>query len=176
MSIRTSILATVCLVVTSGCATAYEAAADEVGSAAIFNNGGDEVGSVRLYSLAGEVTISVSLQGLPEGSHAVHLHSAGNCSASDFTSAGGHLNPGGNQHGTRNPMGAHLGDMPNAQVSADGVGTMSTILRGSSDTVLPQIFDQDGTAMIVHAGPDDYRSDPAGNAGSRIACGVVTPS
>ncbi|MEL1251671.1 superoxide dismutase family protein [Aurantiacibacter gilvus] len=176
MSIRTSILATLCLVATSGCATVYESAADEVGSATIFDSAGDEVGSARLYSLAGEVTISVSLDGLPEGTHAVHLHTTGSCTASDFTSAGGHLNPGGNQHGTRNPMGAHLGDMPNAQVSADGIGTMSTILRGNSETVLPQIFDQDGTAVVVHAGPDDYRSDPAGDAGSRIACGVIARS
>ncbi len=175
MSIRNSVLATLVLVASSGCATAYESAADEVGSATIFNSVGEDVGSVRLYSLAGEVTISVSVQGLPEGSHAVHLHTAGDCSAGDFTSAGGHLNPGGNQHGTRNPMGAHLGDMPNVPVSADGIGTMSTILRGSSDTVLAQIFDRDGTAVVVHAGPDDYRSDPAGNAGNRIACGIIVP-
>lgn len=174
MSVRTTIFAALCLAATSGCATVYESAADEVGTATIMDRSGNAVGTARLYSLAGEVTISVSLQGLPEGTHAVHLHTAGDCSATDFTSAGGHLNPGGNQHGTRNPMGAHLGDLPNAQVSAEGVGTVSTILRGSSQVVLPQIFDADGTALVVHAGADDYRSDPAGDAGSRIACGVIT--
>lgn len=176
MSIRNCVFALSCLVAASGCATVYESAADEVGRAAIFNTMGDQVGSARLYSLAGEVTISVSLQGLPEGSHAVHLHTVGDCSAGDFATAGGHLNPGENQHGTRNPMGAHLGDLPNARISADGMGTMGAILRGSSDAVLGHVFDQDGTALVVHAGPDDYRSDPAGDAGSRIACGVLAPS
>lgn len=172
---RTFVFAAFCLVATSGCATVYESAADDVGSAAIMDRSGTTVGTARLYSLAGEVAISVSLQGLPEGAHGVHLHMEGDCSATDFTSAGGHLNPGGSQHGTLNPRGAHLGDLPNAQVSADGVGTVSTILRGSSETVLSQIFDNDGTALVVHTGPDDYRSDPAGNAGNRIACGVFSP-
>lgn len=176
MSVRTMFLASLCLAATSGCATVYESAAEEVGRATLADRAGNPVGTARLYSLAGEVTISVSLQGLSEGTHGVHLHTTGNCSTADFTSAGGHLNPGGNQHGTRNPLGAHLGDLPNVEISDEGVGTVSTILRGSSDTVLPQIFDEDGTALVVHAGEDDYRSDPAGDARSRIACGVVTRS
>lgn len=169
---RNATLGAILLLATTGCATVYESAAEQVGAATILDRNGQTVGTAALYSLAGEVTISVSLDGVPAGEHGVHLHMTGDCSASDFTSAGGHLNPGGNEHGTQNPRGAHLGDLPNATVASDGVGTVSTILRGTSDTVLPQIFDADGTALIVHAGADDYRSDPAGDAGSRIACGV----
>lgn len=169
-------LAALAAIATTGCATVYEDNADEIGSAAILDRSGNNVGTATLYSLAGEVTISVSLDGLSAGTHAVHLHTTGDCSATDFTSAGGHLNPMGNQHGRLNPQGAHLGDLPNAEVSSDGVGTVSTILRGTSATIVPQIFDADGTALVVHEGADDYRSDPAGAAGSRVACGVFTRS
>ena len=80
----------------------------------------------------------------------------------------------GNEHGTRNPQGAHLGDLPNVEVSSAGVGTVSSTLRGSSATVVSQIFDADGTALVVHEGADDYMTDPAGAAGSRVACGVFS--
>ena len=82
----------------------------------------------------------------------------------------------GKEHGSLNPQGAHLGDLPNAEVSAAGVGTVSETLRGSRATVLSQIFDSDGTALVVHEGADDYRTDPAGDAGSRVACGVFSQS
>lgn len=167
-------IAAVTLVATSGCATVYEETADEVGSATIMDRSGNTVGTAKLYSLAGEVTLSASFDGLSEGTHAVHLHTTGDCSATDFTSAGGHLNPAGNQHGRLNPQGAHLGDLPNAEISSEGVGTVSTILRGTGATIIPQIFDADGTAIVVHEGADDYRSDPAGAAGSRVACGVFS--
>jgi len=168
--------AAIATIATAGCATVYEDNADVIGTATIVDRAGSDVGTATLYSLAGEVTISVALDGLSSGTHAVHLHMTGDCSASDFTSAGGHLNPMGNQHGRLNPQGAHLGDLPNAEVSSDGVGTVSTILRGTSATVIPQIFDADGTAIVVHEGADDYRSDPAGAAGSRVACGVFSRS
>lgn len=176
MRIRTLAFAATAAIALSGCATVYESAADEVGTATINDRNGNNIGSAKLFSLAGEITIAVALDGLPAGTHGVHLHTTGNCSAADFTSAGGHLNPGGAEHGTQNPRGAHLGDLPNATIAADGSGTVSTILRGTADTVLAQIFDADGTAIVVHAGPDDYRSDPAGDAGSRIACGVFSRS
>ena len=160
----------------AGCQTVYETAAAQIGEAQIKDRSGQIVGTARLYSLADEITINVSLERLPAGTHAVHLHTKGDCSAGDFTSAGGHLNPGGNQHGTMNPKGAHLGDLPNATISADGAGTLSTLLRGTKTTVSAAIFDADGTALVVHEGPDDYRSDPAGDAGSRIACGVFAPA
>ena len=104
------------------------------------------------------------------------MASSPSVSAADFTSAGGHLNPGGHEHGTANPRGAHLGDLPNVTIAADGSGTMSTVLRGTLEGISDDIFDADGTAIVVHEGPDDYRSDPAGAAGGRIAWGVVTAS
>jgi len=158
----------------AGCQTAYEGAATQIGSATILDRQGAQIGTARMYSLAGEVTLNASFTGLTEGTRAVHLHTAGDCSADDFTSAGGHLNPGGDQHGTENPQGAHLGDMPNVSIAADGSGTMSTVLRGSRTTIEGAVFDADGTAIMVHEGADDYRSDPTGAAGSRIACGVFT--
>lgn len=167
-------IAALTLFAVAGCATPYEETANQVGSAMIADREGNNVGMARLYSQGGEVTVSVDLNGLSPGTHAVHLHTTGDCSASDFTSAGGHLAPMGNQHGTLNPQGAHLGDLPNAELSASGMGTISHTLRGTSTEVLPQIFDADGTALVVHEGADDYRTDPAGAAGSRIACGVFS--
>lgn len=162
------------LLALAGCQTAYESAATQIGSATIVDRQGTQVGTARMFSLGGEVTLNASFTGLPEGTRAVHLHTTGDCSASDFTSAGGHLNPGGNEHGTRNLQGAHLGDLPNVTIAADGSGTMSTILRGTLSAIEGDIFDADGTAIMVHEGADDYRTDPTGAAGSRIACGVVT--
>ncbi len=173
---RTLPLLAIALLATSGCATAYEETGSEVGSAMLMDRSGNNVGSAMLYSEGDEVMVSVSLEGLSAGTHAVHLHTTGNCSASDFTSAGGHLNPMGKEHGSLNPQGAHLGDLPNVEVSAAGVGTVSETLRGSRTTVLSQIFDSDGTALVVHEGADDYRTDPAGDAGSRVACGVFSQS
>jgi Cu-Zn family superoxide dismutase len=169
-------LAALSLATTAGCTTTTQQAGSEIGSAMIADRDGRNVGTTTLYSQADEVTISVSLNGLAAGIHAVHLHTAGNCSADDFTSAGGHLNPAGMQHGSLNPQGAHLGDLPNVEVSSEGAGTVSAILRGPGANIVPDIFDADGTALVVHAGPDDYRSDPAGAAGPRVACGVFSRS
>ncbi|MDE1468575.1 superoxide dismutase family protein [Aurantiacibacter sp. D1-12] len=170
------IAAPIALFALAGCQTAYEAAATQIASVKVLDRSGAQVGTARLFSLGDEVTINASFTALSPGTHAVHLHTSGDCSASDFTSAGGHLNPGGEQHGTLNPRGAHLGDLPNVTIADDGAGTMSTILRGTRTSVETAIFDADGTALVVHEGADDYRSDPAGAAGSRVACGIVTRS
>ncbi|MFB0612977.1 superoxide dismutase family protein [Aurantiacibacter poecillastricola] len=167
-------IASLALFAVAGCATAYEDSSDQVGSATLSDRSGNDVGMARLYAQDGEVTVSVDFTGLSAGTHAVHLHMTGDCSAPDFTSAGGHLNPSGNEHGTLNPQGAHLGDLPNVEISTAGMGTMSHTLSGQSTMVLPQIFDADGTALVVHEGADDYRTDPAGAAGSRVACGVFS--
>ena len=83
------------------------------------------------------------------------------------------MNPAGSEHGTDNPNGAHMGDLPNAEISSRGTATISTVLRGSRAEIVNALFDQDGSAVVVHAGPDDYKSDPTGNAGGRVACGVI---
>ena len=158
----------------AGCQTVYENTADNFATATLQNRAGADVGEARFYTLAGEVTVSGAFAGLTPGTPAVHLHTTGDCSATDFTSAGGHLNPGNNQHGTMNPQGAHLGDLPNVTIDANGNGTVSSVLRGTQANVASAMFDADGTAIVVHEGADDYRTDPAGDAGSRVACGLVS--
>lgn len=119
------------------------------------------------------VSISYSLVGLPPGLHAFHIHEKGECEP-PFKSAGGHFNPFGKKHGLKNPEGPHAGDLENISVGADGVarGTLSaplvTLKPGANS-----LFKEGGTAIVIHEGPDDYMSDPAGAAGSRIACGVI---
>lgn len=118
--------------------------------------------------------VSVTIAGLPQGEYAVHLHAVGLCQGPDFTSAGPHFNPMSKQHGSANPQGPHGGDLPNISVGADGKGRMEALLSGLQlrGGTAPLLGAQ-GAAIVVHAGPDDYRSDPAGNSGSRIACGVL---
>ena len=157
----------------AGCQTVQQLPNARIGSATLHFANGLPAGTAQLFGNGSEVTISIALAGFTPGVHAVHLHTTGKCDAPDFTSAGGHLNPGGKQHGRDNPAGAHLGDLPNITIGQNGTGTVSASLAGPQAEVLGDIFDKDGTAVIVHAGPDDYKTDPSGAAGGRIACGVV---
>jgi Cu-Zn family superoxide dismutase len=120
------------------------------------------------------VTIKLNLKGLPPGEHAVHFHSAAKCEA-PFTSAGGHFNPDQKHHGLENPEGPHAGDMPNFTVKADGTAKVTVadprVNLGAGDHSL---FVNGGTALVIHAKADDMKSDPAGNAGDRMACGTIT--
>ena len=158
----------------SGCQTVDEAPAQRLGQATLRLANGLPAGSAQLLANGARVDVAVALVGISPGAHGVHLHMIGSCEAPDFASAGGHLNPGNRQHGTSNPAGAHLGDLPNATVGSNGMGAVSATLPGPAETVLAQLFDADGTAIVVHASADDYRTDPSGNAGGRIACGVLT--
>jgi Cu-Zn family superoxide dismutase len=160
----------------AGCESIQQLPTERLGSATLRFANGLPAGTAQLYGNGTEVSISVALAGFEPGTHGVHLHMTGACTAPDFTSAGGHLNPGGHQHGTDNPDGSHLGDLPNATIGATGGGTVSATLRGTRSDVLSAIFDGDGTAVVVHATADDYRTDPSGNAGSRVACGVLSAS
>ncbi len=123
---------------------------------------------------SGEVQVRMLVHGLAPGLHGVHIHSVGSCVTPGFTSAGGHFNPAGTHHGLDNPQGPHAGDLPNMKVDAAGnadyVATtrLVSLTPGSSG-----VFDTDGSALVIHAGPDDNMSDPAGNSGARIACGVI---
>lgn len=118
--------------------------------------------------------VTVKAEGLTPGQHAVHIHTTGTCTPPDFTSAGGHWNPTGHQHGKDNPRGMHMGDMPNMLVGADGRGEMKYVIPGGmiSDGATP-LLDADGAALVIHAQADDNKTDPAGNAGGRVACGVL---
>lgn len=160
----------------SGCESIQQLPTERLGSATLRFANGLPAGTAQLYGNGSEVSLSVALAGFDAGTRGIHLHTTGKCEAPGFTSAGGHLNPQGHQHGTENPQGAHLGDLPNVTVGASGGGTVSATLRGTRADALASIFDSDGTAIVVHAGPDDYRTDPSGNSGDRIACGVFARS
>ncbi len=131
-------------------------------------------GTVTLNRTASGMTlVQIDLTGVPEGVHGVHLHETGDCSAADFKSAGGHIS-GDQNHGILAEGGPHPGDMPNMTVGADGILKADVFL--STLDMDSMIMDDDGAAFIVHSGADDYTSQPAGDAGSRIACGVFEPA
>ena len=134
---------------------------------------GKAVGSVTLTETTHGALLHATLMGLPAGTHAFHIHTTGTCEA-PFTSAGGHFNPATKQHGIANPAGMHAGDLPNFEVGADGKATFDAFATGVTFGTGPDgLFKAGGTAIVVHAAADDYKGDPAGNAGARIACGVV---
>ena len=142
------------------------------GVAPIMDREGNEIGEVRLSQMQnGFVNVVVNVDGIPTGVHGVHLHETGDCSASDFESAGPHIS-GDKMHGFDSAEGPHPGDLPNAHVQEDGV----LAAQYMTDRIMldeSMIFDEDGSALIIHANSDDYQTDPGGAAGDRIACGEI---
>jgi Cu-Zn family superoxide dismutase len=135
---------------------------------------GTKVGTATITAEKTGVKITANFMGLPPGMHALHIHNVGKCDAPDFMTAGGHFNPAMKQHGKDNPMGAHAGDLPNFTVDAKGKGKASvTDTEVSLGDGANSLFHSGGTALMVHAMPDDYKTDPTGNAGARIACGII---
>ncbi len=141
----------------------------------ILNTQGSEIGTVEIESLqGGGVEVEVAVSGLTPGVHAMHFHEYGRCDGPDYKSSGGHYNPEGVAHGQVDD-GPHAGDMMNVEVNTDGTGkfevtNMRVNLRAGT---LPALMDSDGTALIIHAGADDYVSQPSGAAGPRVACAVI---
>ena len=135
---------------------------------------GTAVGMVTLSEDGNGVTIKIEASGLEPGSHGLHLHTVGRCDGPKFDSAGPHWNPTGEQHGRDNPDGAHLGDLANLDVGENGRGT-TTFLVGGATLAGAQnpLLDLDGAALVIHAKPDDYKTDPSGASGDRIACAIL---
>ena len=134
---------------------------------------GADVGRASATEVAGGLRITLDAKMMPAGTHGVHIHTVGACDAPDFTTAGGHWNPTGRKHGSMNPQGPHEGDLPNLIVDSGGRGTIGATIPGAT---MAGLLDADGAAFIVHAAADDLMTDPSGNSGGRIACGVLTAS
>jgi Cu-Zn family superoxide dismutase len=138
---------------------------------------GKNVGSASLREEPDGVLVRVEVKGLTPGLHAVHVHAVGKCEGPAFATAGGHFNPTQKKHGFKNAEGAHAGDLPNMLVAKDGSGRFEALT--DAITLRPgslSVFDSDGSAIVIHATSDDYMTDPAGNSGDRIACGVIVPN
>jgi Cu-Zn family superoxide dismutase len=150
-------------------------AVGERAAAPLRNAEGQVLGMAIFTQEAQGVRISVTVKGLSPGEHGIHIHSVGKCEPPDFLSAGPHFNPTNKKHGLTNPEGPHAGDLPNLVVGEDG----SAVYEHITDrvTLTPgelSLFDEDGSSLVIHAGPDDQMTDPAGNSGARVLCGVIT--
>jgi len=137
---------------------------------------GRELGTLTLTDTTGGIAISGRLVGLAPGEHGMHLHTIGRCDPPTFESAGSHWNPTSRQHGTENPQGPHFGDLPNVSAGSDSIAVVqAAITRGGSLRGAPDmLLDADAATVIIHSARDDYRTDPSGGTGGRVACGVVT--
>ena len=143
--------------------------------AELINAQGEKIGTAMFTGVNGGVKIALDAANLPAGEHGYHIHAVGKCEPANFTSAGGHFNPFGKKHGVKSPDGPHAGDMPNLVVGQDG--TVKTEVTAALVTLgegINSLFDADASALVIHSGPDDEMTDPTGNSGARIACGVIT--
>ena len=142
-------------------------------SATINDVANTTIGTATFADTPAGLLVSISVSGLGIGPHGAHLHSIGSCVTPGFTSAGPHFNPANKEHGFLNPAGHHAGDMPNIVSPPAGVHRIEFILEGVKLTGRGGLMDDDGAAIVIHGSGDDHASDPAGNSGGRIACGVI---
>ena len=142
------------------------------GVVAVRDASGRDLGSLAIADTPSGLAVTGSLQGLPPGEHGIHFHMTGKCEP-PFETAGGHWNPTNKLHGSTNPQGPHLGDLANITVGNDSTVTVSVNTPGGTLRGANPLLDADGGALVIHADRDDYRTDPSGNSGARIACGVA---
>ena len=141
----------------------------------MIDRNGEKIGVATLKQEEKGVNVAVDVSGLSKGTHGFHIHEKGVCEPPDFESAGGHFNPTDMKHGFDNPDGPHAGDLPNLEVGEDGqvqesfVNEMVTLKKGETNSLLRD----GGTSLVIHADPDDNISQPSGDSGARIACGVI---
>jgi len=133
----------------------------------------NEYGEVIAAQGDGQLIVNINAQNMSPGQHGIHIHETGKCEGPDFKSAGGHWNPGSKEHGIENPKGSHMGDFFNLDIGEDGTGSLEAVVDGGSlEDGENALLDADGAAFVVHEGADDLKSDPSGESGGRLACGV----
>lgn len=165
------------LALSAGCVSYVEPVQDYPAVTSAAADVRDRLGEAKAMGTATQsgdgIRLQVSGVNMPPGAYGAHIHMTGRCDAPGFETAGGHWNPTNHQHGRNNPGGMHKGDLPNLMIGADGRGTMEvTIPHSSLSGQANRLLDADGAALVIHASPDDYRTDPSGNSGARIACGI----
>lgn len=162
--------------VLAGCASVPGDKAPLSAEAVLKDKDGKQVGVATLIETPEGVRVALTGYRLPPGGHGLHVHAVGRCDPPEFTSAGAHFNPGSKQHGRMNPAGPHAGDLPNLVVKASGEAGLDITTKAFTLSPGPNsLLGDKGTAIVVHANPDDDKTDPTGNSGGRIACGVITP-
>ena len=145
-------------------------------TAMLSDRDGKQIGTAKVTRAGKNLSVWARVSGLTAGTRGIHIHTTGKCDAPAFQSAGGHWNPDSRQHGRDNPMGAHDGDLPNIVLDARGKGTLRFSVPNAALTGEGGLLDADGAALIIHEKADDYRTDPTGNSGGRIVCGVFSPA
>lgn len=175
MRIYTLLITAGILLGTSGFSAGW---AEPSAKAVIVNAQGEEIGTASFKQSGPNVKLTVKARGLTEGPHGMHIHAAGKCEGPEFKSAGPHYNPHNKQHGLKNPQGSHAGDLPNLVANKKGNAKAKAVIKDASlgEGAEGSLLTAEGTALVIHAGPDDDVTDPAGNSGGRIACGVIKKS
>ena len=161
----------VCCLVTG---TAFAGSKAVKARAELRDAAGESLGTAMLTEQKDGVRVELKVSGLAPGKHGFHFHENGTCTPPDFKSAGGHFNPFKKHHGMEHPQGMHVGDLPNLEVKEDGTAEVTLVAKGTTlRKGTASLLKKGGTALLIHAGADDNKTDPAGNAGDRVACGVV---